>query len=70
MLYFLESNYLAILLKVNHENPVDTAQDILDRGLTIISPPGSEAIVEMSKHSPSAVSRALAEVTAVPVVII
>ena len=70
MLYFLESNYLAILLKANYENPVDTAEDILDRGLTVISPPGSEAILEMSKRSPSAVTRALAEVTVVPWVII
>ena len=67
MLYFLESNYLGILLKTNYEKPVDTAQDILDRGLTVISPPGSKAIIEMLKRSSSAVTRALAEMTVVTV---
>ena len=64
-----ESLYLTILLKPTYEKPVDTAQDVLDRGLTIISYPGAESLKEMSKNSASAVTRKLAEVTIVPKVI-
>ena len=66
LLHFLESNYLGILMKPNYEKPIDSAQDILDRGLTVIRVPGTTFIVEMSKNSPSAISRELAERTIVP----
>ena len=65
----LEANYLTILLKPSYEKPVDTAQDILDRGLTVIYPPGSGSVVKIQKNSSSAVNRELAERTIVPKVI-
>ena len=64
-----ESLYLTILIKPTYEKPVDTAQDILDRGLTVIYTPGSGSAVEIFKNSPSAVTRALAKQTIVPKVI-
>ena len=69
LLHMLESNYLTILLKPYFEKPVDTAEDIIDRGLNIIYYPGSEAIVEQLKNSPLEVDRALAERRVVPKVI-
>ena len=62
----LEANYLTILLKPNYEKAVDTAQDILDRGLTVIYPPGTGSLVEILKSSPSNITRELAEITFVP----
>ena len=64
-----ESNYLTMLMKPTYEKPVDTAQDVLDRGLKVIYPPGGESMVEKMKNSPSAVYRDLAELTVVPKVI-
>ena len=69
LLHMLEANYLSILLKANYEKPVDTAQDIIDRELTILGIPGSESLVEISKNSPSAINRKLAERSIVPEVI-
>ena len=56
-----ESNYLTMLTKPTYEKPVDTSQDVVERGLTIVLGPGSESVVESMKNSPSAVDRALAE---------
>ena len=67
--HMLEANFLTILLKPVYEKPVDTALDILDRGLTVISYPGAEALVERLKNSPFYVTRTLAERTIVPWVI-
>ena len=66
--HFLESNYLGILVKTNYEKPVDSAQDVYDRGLTVIVNPGAQADVERLKNSPSTppIIRALAERTIVP----
>ena len=64
--HFLECNFLTILLKHNYEKPVDTAQDIIDRGLTMMDAPGTEAKIENSKNSPSKVTRDLAAITTVP----
>ena len=66
LLHFFGANYLSILVKPNYEKPIDTAEDILDRGLTIIFFPGTESIVESMKNSPSNISRELAERTIVP----
>ena len=44
-------------------------QDVLDRGLSVISYIGAESIVEMLKNSPSKITRELAERTIVPKVI-
>ena len=69
LLHFYESSLLDIILKRNYEKAVDTAQELLDRGLSVIYPPGSESIVEILKNSPSYVTRTLAERTVVPKVI-
>ena len=65
----LEANFLTILLKPNYEKFVDTAQDVLDRGLTVIASPGAVSIVEMSRNAPDYTTRTLAERTIVPTVI-
>ena len=64
-----EANYLSILLKPNYEKAIDTAEDIIDRNLSVIYPPGYESKVEISKNSPSNITRTLAERTIVPKVI-
>ena len=62
LLFFLECNYLTILVKPNYEKPVDTARHVLDRGYTIIWMPGYEYYKEMAmKQNESAVFRDLAE---------
>ena len=67
--HMLEANFLTILLKPVYEKPVDTALDILDRGLTVIYSPGTESIKEMLMNSPYYITRTLAERTIVPKVI-
>ena len=62
----LEANYLTMLLKPSYEKPIDTAQDVLDRNLTVISAPGTKSIVEMLKVSVFQVTRSLAERTIIP----
>ena len=69
LLHMFESNYFTMLMKPTYEKPVDTPQDVLDRGLRVIVPPGGESIVEIMKNSPSVVYRDLAELTVVPKVI-
>ena len=69
LLHFYESSLLDIILKRNYEKAVDTAQELLDRGLSLIYPPGSESSVEILKNSPSYITRTLAERTVVPKVI-
>ena len=70
LLWFLESLFLESLLKPNYKKPVDTAEDILDRGLRVIISPGSDFLVEMLKNSPFPLTRRLAEMTVVPEVIL
>ena len=65
----LEANFLTILLAPNYEKPVDTAQDILDQGLTVITTPGRQSILEGLKNSSAKIDRDLAEITIVPEVI-
>ena len=65
----LEANYLSILLKPNYEKPIDTAQDVIDRGVKVINPPGIESLVEVLKNSPYKITRQLAERTIVSKVI-
>ena len=70
LLHFLESNYLGILVKVNHEKPVDTAEDVVERGLAVITGnPFGGSIVEELKNSPFALTRSIAELTVIPKVI-
>ena len=56
----LEANYLTMLVKPNFEKPVDTIQDILDRGLTCLMSPDMLAMVEAMKVAPSRQIRGLA----------
>ena len=69
LLHMFQSEYLTMLIKPIYEKPIDTAQDVLDRGLTVIYPPGSESTLEIMKNSPSNINRKLAERTIVPGVI-
>ena len=69
LLHMFESLYFSMLIKPTYEKPVDTAQDVLDRGLTVISYPTAASKLEILKNSPSAVTRALAKMTVVPKVI-
>ena len=70
LLHILECNILATLLKPTYEKPIDTAEDIIERGITIIDYPGRESMVETLKRSPFPLTRALAEHTYVAKVII
>ena len=58
-----------MLLKPVYEKPIDTAEDIVERGIKIIDIPGRESMVEMLKRSPSQLTRALAENTYVTKVV-
>ena len=69
LLHMFESNYFTMLIKPTYEKPVDTPEDIIDRGLAVLSSPGMESIVEMHKNSPFYITRTLAERTTVPKVI-
>ena len=64
--HMLEANFLTILLLPNYENPIDTAEDLLDSGLAIMSSPGTESMREILMNSPYYISRTLAERTIVP----
>ena len=65
----LEANYLTILLAPNYEKAIDTPQDILDLGLTVIYPPGYGSSLVTYKNSPAKIDRDLAEMTIVAKVI-
>ena len=64
-----ESNYLTMLMKPTYEKPVDSAEDVIDRGLGVITSPGAESIIENDKNSPYYITRTLAERTTVAKVI-
>ena len=68
LLHILECNYLTVLVKSTYEKPVDTAEDIIERGLTIIAPPISGAYAEMAKKSPFESVRQLGELYYIPTV--
>ena len=69
LLHMLESNFLTILLKQNYEKYVDSPQDVLDRGLAVLTSPGQESMKKMLMNSPYYITRTLAERTIVPKVI-
>ena len=52
-----------MLVRPVYEKPVDTAEDIIERGLTIITHPLSGSLVETAKKSRLESVRQLAELT-------
>ena len=65
-----EANYLSVLMKPNYEKPVDTAEDIIDMGLTVQrSPLTSQSSLDYLKNTSSGITRQLAERTIIPKVI-
>ena len=70
LLHILECNYLTVLVKPVYEKPIDTAEDIIERGIKIIGFAGQESIVEALKKSPFPLTRALAENTYVAKVVV
>ena len=69
LLHMFESTFFSMLIKPVYERPIDTAQDVLDSGLNVISGPERESWLEIWKNSPSNINRQLAERTIVPKVI-
>ena len=63
LLHILECNILATLLKPVYEKPIDTAEDIIERGITIIAQDAARLETEIMKKSPEPLIRALAENT-------
>ena len=58
----LESNYLGMLVKPNFEKPMDSAKDVLDRGITILWFPEYEWYKEDAiKQNESLIKKKLAE---------
>ena len=70
LLHILECNYLTVLLKPTYEKPVDTAEDIIKRGLKIIILPPSGALVEQAMKSQFESVRQMAELYYVPTVLV
>ena len=62
----LEANYLTMLLKPNYEKAVNTAQDVIDRNLTVIWIPGMEDTKEIQMNFPPGTTRRIAELANVP----
>ena len=54
-----------MLIKPSYDKPVETAEDVFARNLTIIGSPGTESLVEADKNSPIPIVRELAERTQV-----
>ena len=66
ILHMFESNYFTMLMKPTYEKPVDSAADIIERGLRVIFPPYTESTLEELKNSPFDSTRRLAELSIVP----
>ena len=64
-----EANFLTILLKPSYEKPIDTAEDVFDKGVRVAWTPGTMTKKEIMKQSPSNITRLLSERTIVPKVI-
>ena len=61
LLHILECNYLTVLVKPVYEKPIDTAEDLIERNITIMGMPGTESMVETLKKSPFPLTRKLGE---------
>ena len=64
-----ESTYFTMLMKPTYEKPVDSAEDVIDRGLRVIKITGTESSVKILLNSPFYNIRTLAERTTVAKVI-
>ena len=61
ILHFLLSNYLSVLLRPSYEKPVDTTKDLIERGITPFTPPGTEYLIEELASSPDPYYREVAK---------
>ena len=66
LLHMLEANFLTILLKLTYEKAINTAEEIVERGLTLIDIVGTESKMKIMKNSPFYNTRTMAERTIVP----
>ena len=66
LLHILECNYLTVLVKPVYEKPIDTAEDIIERDIMVLSGPERESYIELLKRSPCPLTRAVAENTYIP----
>ena len=69
LLHMFESTFFSMLIKPVYEKPINSAEDVLDRNLTVLFFPGTEALLEIMKNSSYSTQRELAERTIVPKVI-
>ena len=60
LLHILECNYLTVLLKPTYEKPVDSLEDVIERGLKIIDTPGTQDKVANLKQASSQLIRTAA----------
>ena len=65
----LEANYLTILLKPNYADPIDSVEDVVNRGLTPVFDFFLEGTRQRLLQSESSMLRTLAERTVVAKVI-
>ena len=59
--HILECNYLTVLIAPVYEKPIDTAEDIIERGVRILWEDGQRSWVEELKKSSIPLVRQLAE---------
>lgn len=52
ILHFLLCNYLTVLLRPSYEKPVETAEDLIKRGITPFYVPGGEILRQFFADSP------------------
>ena len=68
--HILECNYLTVLIAPVYEKPIDTAEDIIERGFKIIRSSGQGSLIEELKRSPFQLTRQLAESSYIAKVVI
>ena len=66
LVYAFLANFRTMLLMPVLEKPVDTAQDILDRGMIPFVIDGGQFYVDVLKESPNPVYQQLAGITVIP----
>ena len=66
LVYAFLANFLGMLIKPMKDKPIDTAQDVLDKGMIPITPWAGEYYVDLLKNSPNPVYQQLAKRVVVP----